>query len=121
MSSLVSFIYYLRIFFFSFILQKSFIDSPANPHPISISQVLNTLIFSGQLVDNVSVTEMYSNMQHAFFCAGSFWEDPEGRKDPPWCHPLQGASHDQRQEVPPEDVQVSHYATVTCTNSRRRI
>lgn len=40
-------------------------------------------------------------------CSDSVREDPTCREDSAERHPLQGTSHDPRQKVPPEDIQVS--------------
>lgn len=61
---------------------------------------VNTVYVAGPQWD----TALASNLK--LDCAGPVWEDTAGREDSPQRHPLRGASHDQRQEVPLEDLQV---------------
>lgn len=99
--------------FLSFFLQKSFIESPAKPHLKCISQVVNIPVCRAQscVCFFVEGTQQGTLLALTFGVglklAGTIGEDLEGGKNPPKCHSLQGAAHDQRQEVSFEDIQVS--------------
>lgn len=107
----------ILFFLFSFVLQKSFIDSPSKAHLKCVSQVVvraSICMWGARRADGVAGGQCWrccSEVWPERSCTGSLRERPASGEGPPQRHPLLGAAHDQGQEVPPEDIQVSSHVS----------